>query len=122
MTAAIQRVRVVLPIDTRSTESTAPLPPLPEPVGHRKTERRQADPINTVTVSELRWREDTYVWRCPRVAAWIKTAAVLVLLLTTLVVMFAAGVQHPQGGDGDRPVVAPQVATTVPVPVPGGGR
>lgn len=120
MTAAIQRVRVVLPIDARSTQSTAPLPPLPVPVGHRKTERRLADPINTITVAELRWREDTYVWRCPRVAAWIKVSAALLLLLTTLVVMFAAGVQHSQGDDGSPPAVAPQVATTVPVPVPGG--
>lgn len=121
MTAAIQRVRVVLPLAARSTESTAPLPPLPVPVSHWKTVRQLADPINTVTVAELRWREDAHPWRCPRVATWVKTAVVLALLLAALVAVFAWGVQRAQLEGGAGPVVPPQPATTVAVPTTLGG-
>lgn len=89
---------------------------------HRKTVLRLADPINTITLAELRWREGFEALPRRRVATWLVVLGYLLALATILTALLLEGLQEVAERHSAPPETSKTLsATTVAVPVPGGG-
>lgn len=90
---------------------------------HRLTVLRLANPVNTWTVAELRWREGAYVWPRTRVATWLVVLGYLLAVATILTALLLEGLQAVEERHSAPPETSKTLpATTVAVPTPGGGR
>lgn len=108
-----------------------PPPPKPKPRDerslapgqHRKTVRRLADPVNTWTVAELRWREGFEALPRRRVATWLVVLGYLIAVATILTAVLLEGLQAVEERHSAPPETSKTLpAQTVQVPVPGGAR